>query len=119
MGWIPKLRELLKNMREPIIPEQKKLWNELKQHDENPKLTKKDEWKKLDSAQIIWFKLVEYSTYFGQTFNYTTETIKNGKNVTLPAAVMMNGELYLTGGNRRMTYFCLNKVLPVVWTWNQ
>lgn len=103
-GWIPKLNGgLLANMKEPKDPDQKKLWNELKD--------------KKDSANIIWNTIIEYKTYFGGTFDYTTESIKKGSKIPLPAAVKMGNGLYLTGGNRRMTYFCYNNVLPTIWIW--
>ena len=116
-GWIPQLRGgLLANMKEPINPEHKNLWLELKEHDENPDKSTNPEWKDKDSAQIIWQMLIDYKGYFSGTFDYTTESIKKGSKIPLPAAVNMGG-LYLTGGNRRMTYFCLRDVLPTIWVW--
>ena len=131
-GWISKLRGgetpfemspdgLLPNMKEPSNPEHKKLWLELREHDKDPKKSTNPEWKDKDgkpkdSAQIIWQMLIDYKAYFGGTFDYTTQSIKKGSEISLPAAVNM-GELYLTGGNRRMTYFCLRDVLPTIWIW--
>jgi hypothetical protein len=114
-GWVNKLRNgLLDNMKEPKNLNHKKLWNELRKHDENPD-KENNNWK--DSAQIIWGKLINYKPYFGDTFKYTSLNIKKGGKVTVPAAIELNGKLYLTGGNRRMSFFCYNRVLPTIWTW--
>ena len=116
-GWIPQLRGgLLANMKEPSNPAHKNLWNELREHDKDPNKSDNPDWKGKDSASIIWQMLIDHKGYFGGTFDYTTESIKKGSDIPLPAAVNMGG-LYLTGGNRRMTYFCLRDVLPTIWVW--
>ena len=117
-GWIPKLRnELLPNMKEPKDPKHKKLWLELKEHDKNPDKSTNPDWKGQDIAQIIWSNLVNYKGYFGDSFDFFTDNIEKGGEMPLSAAVYMGGQLFLTGGNRRMTFYCGKKILPTIWVW--
>ena len=117
-GWIPKLRnELLPNMKVPKDPKHKKLWLELKEHDKNPDKSTNPDWKGQDIAQIIWSNLVNYKGYFGDSFDFFTDNIENGGEMPLSAAVYMGGQLFLTGGNRRMTFYCGKKILPTIWVW--
>jgi hypothetical protein len=117
-GWIPKLRdELLPNMKEPKDPKCKNLWLKLREHDENPDKSTNADWKDQDSAQIIWNKLVNYKGYFGDSFDFFTDNIEKGGLMPLSAAVDMSGQLFLTGGNRRMTFYCGKKILPTIWVW--
>ena len=117
-GWIPKLRnELLPNMKEPKDPKQKKLWLELREHDENPDKSTNPNWKGQHSSQIIWNNLISYKGYFGDSFDFFTDNIEKGGLMPLSAAVDMGGQLFLTGGNRRMTFYCGKKILPTIWVW--
>ena len=117
-GWIPKLRnELLPNMKEPKDPKHKKLWLELKEHDKNPDKSTNPDWKGQDIAQIIWSNLINYKGYFGDSFDFFTDNIEKGGEMPLSAAVDMGGQLFLTGGNRRMTFYCGKKILPTIWVW--
>ena len=116
--WVPKLRnELLPNMKEPKDPKHKKLWLELRKHDEDPDKSTNPEWKGQHSSQIIWNNLVNYKGYFGDSFDFFTDNIEKGGLMPLSAAVDMGGELFLTGGNRRMTFYCGKKILPTIWVW--
>jgi hypothetical protein len=117
-GWIPKLRnDLLPNMKEPKDQKHNKLWKELREHDLNPDKSTNPDWKDQDSAQIIWNKLVNYKGYFGDSFDFFTDNIEKGGLMPLSAAVDMSGQLFLTGGNRRMTFYCGKKILPTIWVW--
>jgi hypothetical protein len=117
-GWIPKLRnDLLPNMKEPKDQKHNKLWKELREHDLNPDKSTNADWKDQDSAQIIWNKLVNYKGYFGDSFDFFTDNIEKGGLMPLSAAVDMSGQLFLTGGNRRMTFYCGKKILPTIWVW--
>ncbi len=118
-GWIPKLRdELLPNMKEPKDSKHKKLWLELRKHDENPDKSTNQDWEGQDSSQIIWSNLINYKSYFGDSFDFFTDNIEKGGLMPLSAAVDMDGKLFLTGGNRRMTFYCGKKILPTIWVWN-
>ena len=117
-GWIPKLRdELLPNMKEPKDSKHKNLWLELREHDKNPDKSTNTDWKGKDSAQIIWSNLINYKGYFGDSFDFFTDNIEKGGEMPLSAAVYMGGQLFLTGGNRRMTFYCGKKILPTIWIW--
>jgi len=117
-GWIPKLRnDLLPNMKEPKDQKHNKLWKELREHDLNPDKSTNADWKDQDSAQIIWNKLVNYKGYFGDSFDFFTDNIEKGGLMPLSAVVDMSGQLFLTGGNRRMTFYCGKKILPTIWVW--
>lgn len=116
-GWIPKLRNGLADMKEPSNPEHKKLWNELREHDKNTDKSTNPDWKGKDSANIIWNKLISHKEYFGDSFDFFTDNIEKGGLMSLSAAVDMGNKLFLTGGNRRMTFYCLKKILPTIWVW--
>lgn len=119
LDWIPKLRnKLLPNMKEPSNPEHKKIWLQLKDHDKNPDRSVNPEWKDKDSAMIVWDNLIKYQGYFGNSFDFFTSTIEKGDTMPLSAAVNMGGQIFLTGGNRRMTFYCGKKILPTIWVWN-
>ena len=117
-GWIDNLRDdLLPNMKEPKDSKHKNLWLELREHDKNPDKSTNTDWKGKDSAQIIWSNLINYKGYFGDSFDFFTDNIEKGGLMPLSAAVDMGGELFLTGGNRRMTFYCGKKILPTIWVW--
>ena len=122
-GWIDNLKnDLLPNMKEPKDSKHKKLWLELRKHDENPDKSTNQDWKDKDgkplhSSQIIWSNLVNYKGYFGDSFDFFTDNIEKGGEMPLSAAVYMGGQLFLTGGNRRMTFYCGKKILPTIWVW--
>ena len=117
-GWIDNLRDdLLPNMKEPKDSKHKNLWLELREHDKNPDKSTNTDWKGKDSAQIIWSNLINYKGYFGDSFDFFTDNIEKGGEMPLSAAVYMGGQLFLTGGNRRMTFYCGKKILPTIWVW--
>ena len=122
-GWMDNLKnDLLPNMKEPKDSKHKKLWLELRKHDENPDKSTNQDWKDEDgkplhSSQIIWSNLVNYKGYFGDSFDFFTDNIEKGGEMPLSAAVDMSGQLFLTGGNRRMTFYCGKKILPTIWVW--
>ena len=117
-GWIDNLRDdLLPNMKEPKDSKHKNLWLELREHDKNPDKSTNTDWKGKDSAQIIWSNLINYKGYFGDSFDFFTDNIEKGGEMPLSAAVDMGGQLFLTGGNRRMTFYCGKKILPTIWVW--
>ena len=117
-GWIDNLRDdLLPIMKEPKDSKHKNLWLELREHDKNPDKSTNTDWKGKDSAQIIWSNLINYKGYFGDSFDFFTDNIEKGGEMPLSAAVDMGGQLFLTGGNRRMTFYCGKKILPTIWVW--
>ena len=116
--WVSKLRnDLLPNMKEPKDEKHNKLWKELREHDKNSDKSTNPDWKGQDSAQIIWSNLINYKGYFGDSFDFFTDNIEKGGLMPLSAAVDMGGQLFLTGGNRRMTFYCGKKILPTIWVW--
>ena len=119
---IKEIKEKLLNMKEPSNPEHKKLWNELREYDKDPSKFNNPDWKDekgepLHSSYIIWSNLIKYQGYFGNSFDFFTSTIEKGGTMPLSAAVNMGGQIFLTGGNRRMTFYCGKKILPTIWIW--
>jgi len=109
-GCVDVIEKNLPNMKEPTDPKHKELWK--KYRSDNPEEIKK-------FAQEIWRKMLNYQDYYGKSFGFFSKTIKEKGIMPLSAAVEINGNLYLTGGNRRMTFYCYQKVLPTIWIWNK
>ena len=113
-GCVPKIKEALPNMKEPINPEHKQLWKKYRVSDEE--LAKNPDAYQ-EFASEIYTKANRYDGYFGKSFEYFKEAVVKGKEVPLSAALKIGNELYLTGGNRRMTFWCSKKILPTIWVW--
>lgn len=109
-GCLDVIKENLSNMKEPNDPNHKELWK--KYRSDNPEEIQK-------FASEIYSKILNYQNYFGKSFGFFAKTIKEKGIMPLSAAVEINGNLYLTGGNRRMTFYCYQKVLPTIWIWNK
>lgn len=113
-GCVPKIKEALPNMKEPINPEHKQLWEKYRVSDEE--LAKNPDAYQ-EFASEIYNMALRYDGYFGKSFEYFKEALVKGKEVPLSAALKIGNELYLTGGNRRMTFWCSKKILPTIWVW--
>lgn len=58
---------------------------------------------------------VMYKSYASGSFDHFDKAIENGEKMPLSSIIEINGKWYLVGGNRRMSYYCLSKINPVVW----
>ena len=112
---VPKIKMGLPNMKEPTDPEHKKIWNKYRVSEQD---LEKNPDSYQDFASEIYSNILNYDGYFGKSFKYFEDSIVNGKEMPLSAAVDM-GELFLTGGNRRMTFYCGKKILPTIWVWGK
>ena len=54
----------------------------------------------------------EYLRYSFEAFD---KKIKNGEEMPLSSALEINGNWYIIGGNRRMTYYVVSGIDPVIW----
>ena len=113
-GCVTKIKEALPTMKEPTNPEHKKLWNKYRVSDED--LEKNPDAYQAFASEI-YSKALDYDGYFGKSFKYFEESVVSGKEVPISAALKIGNELYLTGGNRRMTFWCGKRVLPIIWIW--
>jgi hypothetical protein len=112
---VVKIKMGLPNMKEPTDPEHKKIWNKYRVSEQDLEKNP-DAYQKF--ASEIYFNINTYDGYFGKSFKFFEDSIVSGKEVPLSAAVKLNGQLFLTGGNRRMTFYCGKKILPTIWVWN-
>ena len=58
---------------------------------------------------------VAYKNYASGSFDHFDKAIERGEKMPLSSIIEINGKWYLVGGNRRMSYYCLSKINPVVW----
>lgn len=69
-----------------------------------------DEKGKEDYQLATQFKL-----YIEGSWGHFDKVIKSGKEMPLSSVIEIGGKWYLVGGNRRMSYWCQNGKLPVIW----
>lgn len=53
--------------------------------------------------------------YLRHSFEAFDRKIKNGEEMPLSSALEINGNWYIIGGNRRMTYYVVSGINPVIW----
>ena len=114
-GGMKTIQDALPNMKEPSNPEHKELWKKYRVSDENLEKNSDAYW---EFAKEIYNKANNYDGYFGKSFKYFEECVVSEKEVPLSAAIKIGDKLYLTGGNRRMTFWCGKKILPTIWIWS-
>ena len=113
-GCVGEIKKALPSMKEPDNVEHKEIWNKYRVSNED---LEKNPDAYQDFASEIYSNINNYDGYFGKSFKYFEDSIFNGKEMPLSAAVDMSGQLFLTGGNRRMTFYCGKKILPTIWVW--
>ena len=113
-GCVGEIKKALPSMKEPDNVEHKEIWNKYRVSNED---LEKNPDAYQDFASEIYSNINNYDGYFGKSFKYFEDSIFNGKEMPLSAAVDMSGQLFLTGGNRRMTFYCGKKILPTIWIW--
>jgi len=57
---------------------------------------------------------LDYYEYFQKTFNFVGSLVKKGEDLAMPSVIKVGGKMLLLGGNRRLTYCIINRVLPSV-----
>lgn len=57
----------------------------------------------------------QFKQYIEGSWAHFDKVVKSGKEMPLSSVIEIGGKWYLVGGNRRMSYWCQHRKLPVIW----
>jgi hypothetical protein len=58
---------------------------------------------------------VHYFDYYGKSYLFFEEQIRKGGKMPITSAIEIEGKWYIVGGNRRMSFYVLSGIDPVIW----